>query len=130
MTNRRGFTLPEIMIALVILTILSLALGRFVGQFLRSSTDANVRIVAASVASERLELIRADPRYTRLRTLYATGATADTTGFPGFPTMRRQTVIVRDTTSALRRDYTTITVRVTHPSMRDTVSLTMTRARP
>jgi prepilin-type N-terminal cleavage/methylation domain-containing protein len=131
MTTRRGFTLVEVMVALVMLTIVALGLGRFVGSFLRSTSDSNVRIVATSVANERLELIRADPRYTRLRTLYGAATPgADTLGFPGFPTMRRRTVIIRDTTSTARRDLTTITVRVTHPSMRDTVSLTIARARP
>ena len=83
------------------------------------------------MASERLELIRADPRYTSLNALYGTGAGADTTGFPGYSTMRRRTTIVRDVSGAPARDFTTITVRVTHPAMpQDTVSLTATVAAP
>lgn len=131
MRNRSGFTLIETMIALVILTIVVTGMGRFVGKFLHAETSSGIRLVATSVASERLELIRADPRYTSLIALYGTGVTADTTGFPGYPTMRRRTTIMRDRTSAPARDFTTITVTVTHPSTpSDTVSLTATVAAP
>jgi prepilin-type N-terminal cleavage/methylation domain-containing protein len=129
--NRRGFTLIETMVALVVLTIVVVGLGRFMGQFLHAESASGIRLVATSVATERLELIRADPRYTQLSALYGTGAGADTTGFPGYSGMRRRTTIVRDQTGAPARDFTTITVRVTHPAVpRDTVSVTATVARP
>ncbi|MHB1328563.1 MAG: hypothetical protein ACYC2K_10215, partial [Gemmatimonadales bacterium] len=85
-----------------------------------------------SIAKERLELVRADPRYTQLSALYGTGASADTTGFPRYASVRRVTTVVRDQTGNPARDRTTVTVRVfsTTPITRDTVRLTAVMARP
>ncbi len=134
MRTRRGFTLIEMLLAIVVLTIVATTMARFAGTFSRSMGDAAVRVIATAAATDRLELIRADPRYARLNTLYGIStAGGDTTGFPGYTTMRRTTTIVRDTsgTAASRRDRTTVTVRVVAPpAMRDTVALTVTIASP
>jgi len=62
---------------------------------------------------------------------FGTGPAADTTGFPGFPGMRRRTYVTRDQTGSPARDITTITVRVTDPTLpSDTISLTNMVARP
>lgn len=129
--DRRGFTLIETMVALVVLTIIVMGLARFMGSFLHAESTSGIRLVATSVASEQLALIRADPRYTQLTTLYGTGAAADTTGFPGYPQMQRRTTIARDQSATPARDFTTITISVTHPATpQDTVSLTATVAAP
>jgi prepilin-type N-terminal cleavage/methylation domain-containing protein len=134
MRTRQGFTLVEMLLAVVILTIVATSVARFAATFSRSMGDAAVRVMATAAATDRLELIRADPRYPRLATLYGNGtAGGDTTGFPGFPTMRRTTTIIRDTsgTALSRRDRTIVTVRVVAPpALRDTVALTVTIASP
>ena len=128
--NRRGFSLVEAMIALTMLVIIVLTFGRFMAMFQQTTTRATALTVAASVAKDRIELIRGDPRYTTLIALYGTGAGADTTSFPGYTTMRRLTTMVRDQSGTPARDRTTVTVRVTWPGMRDTVRLSTVRARP
>jgi prepilin-type N-terminal cleavage/methylation domain-containing protein len=128
MHTRRGFTLVELLVALVILTVVATSFAKFTSSFSRTMGDASLRTIATAVGSGRLELIRADPRYDRLGTLYGTGAGADTTGFPTYPRMRRRTTIVRDQSGG--RDRTTITVRVSDPALRDTVALTATVAAP
>lgn len=134
MRSRSGFTLVEMLLAVVILTIVATSVARFAGTFSRSMGDASVRVMATAAATDRLELVRADPRYARLNTLYGNGtAGGDTTGFPGYPTMRRTTTIIRDTSGAAssRRDRTIVTVRVVAPpALRDTVALTVTIASP
>lgn len=130
-TTRRGFTLIEVLLAVVILVLIATGTARFASEFTRTMTTSSIRIVAASAAADRLELIRADPRYPRLAALYGAGVGADTTGFPGFPQMRRVTRVVRDTSgSSPRRDRTTITVRVFAPGLRDTVAVTAAIASP
>jgi type II secretory pathway pseudopilin PulG len=122
--------LIEMMIAMVMLVIIVTTFGKYMGQFQSGTTKATALTVAASVAKERLELVRADPRYFTLTTLYGSGAGADTTGFPGYATMRRTTTTTRDQTGVPVRDRTTVTVQVTWPGMKDTIRLTTVRARP
>jgi prepilin-type N-terminal cleavage/methylation domain-containing protein len=130
MRNHRGFTLIEVMIALVVLVIVATGVARFASQFSRAMTDSTLRLIATGVASDRLEIIRADPGYTTLAATYGTGPGADTTGFPGYPRMRRITDILRDQSGSPARDRTTITVRVIDPALRDTVALTVVVAAP
>ena len=128
--NRRGISLIESMIAMTMLVIIVTTFARYMAQFQKGTTRSTALTVASAVAKERLELIRSDPRYTTLTTLYDAGAGADTTGFPGYPSMRRVTDLLRDQTGAPARDRTTITVWVVWPGMPDTVRLTSMRARP
>jgi prepilin-type N-terminal cleavage/methylation domain-containing protein len=80
--SKRGFTLIEVLMAVVLLVIVASSMARFAGTFSRSMGDATVRTIATGIATGRLELVRADPRYTQLNALYGTGAGSDTTGFP------------------------------------------------
>lgn len=130
--TRRGFTLIEVMIAMVILSIVALGLGRFVGMFLNMVTTSSTRTVASTVARQQMENILSDPAYP-LPSSWA-GAV---TGFPGYPAMTRITMLNRVTSSSPARDYTIITVQVTEPTMRrsgaaaaDTVNLSAAVAKP
>jgi prepilin-type N-terminal cleavage/methylation domain-containing protein len=127
MRTRRGFTLIEILVALVLLGILAVGVARFSALFGKALANSSVRVVAAGIASDQLQLIRADPRYTSLVSLYNG---KNTTGFQDYPQMQRLTTVVRDQSGAPARDRTTITVRVIDRSMPDTVSLTSVIASP
>ncbi len=127
MSNRRGFTLIEIMIALVILTIVSVGLGKFVATFLHTVGTSTAKTVATAVAQEQLELIRADPGYATLVTNYNNLTTA---GFPGYTNMTRTVRVVRTTGATPRRDYTKVTVQVTEPTMGTPVNVTIVVAAP
>ncbi len=130
-TDRRGFTLIEVLIAMVILTVVMAGLGRFVATFMHGVRTTTARTMATEVARARLQMVANDPRYTTLVSLFGTGPTADTVGQPGFPLMRRRTFLNRDQTGTPARDITTITVRVTDPTLPgDTISLTTQVARP
>ncbi|MEK7380864.1 MAG: type II secretion system protein [Gemmatimonadota bacterium] len=123
-------SLIEIMIAMVILVIMVTTFGRYMGAFLNSNSKAGAVTTATAVARERLELVRADPRYGTLVTRYGSGATADTTGFPDYPNMQRKTTVVRDQSGSPARDITKVTVLVTMPGLSDTIRLSTTLARP
>ncbi len=130
--NTRGFTLIEVLIAVVLLSIAVTSLGQFMGKYQNATTKATMLSSMTTIAKERLELIRGDVRYPTLVSRYGTGAGADTTGFPGYPNIRRRTFIARDQSGSPARDRTTVTVRVfaTNAVIRDTVSLTAVIARP
>jgi prepilin-type N-terminal cleavage/methylation domain-containing protein len=132
MRKTGGFTLIEVMVALVILSIVALGLGNFVSSFLHVVSTSSTRTVAASVAREQMEGMLSDPAYP-----LPTSWNGTVTGFPDFPQMRRITTVNRVTSSSPARDYTIITVQVTEPTMRrvgatapDTINLTAAVAKP
>jgi prepilin-type N-terminal cleavage/methylation domain-containing protein len=127
MNARRGFTLIEIMISLIILTFVSVGMAKFVGTFLHSVGTSTAKTVATSVAQEQLELIRANPSYPSLVATY-NGQT--TTGFHGYGNMTRTVRVARTTGANPRRDYTTVTVQVSEPTMGTPVNLTIVVAAP
>jgi prepilin-type N-terminal cleavage/methylation domain-containing protein len=130
MRKTAGFTLVEVMISMVILVIIASSVARFSASFSKAMANSSIRVVAAGVAADRLELVRADPRYSVLASLYGSGAGSDTTGFPGYPRMRRTTKLTRDQSGSPARDRTTVTVRVFDPGMKDTVAVTVVIASP
>ena len=130
--KRDGFTLIEVLIAVVVLTIAVTGLGQFMAKYQHSTSTATLLSSMTSIAKERLELVRADPRYTTLTTLYGTGASADTTGFPRYPSVRRTTTVVRVEGAPPPRPPPPGPVRVfaTTVISRDMVRLTAVIARP
>jgi prepilin-type N-terminal cleavage/methylation domain-containing protein len=124
--QRRGFTLIELMLALVILTIVQVSLAKHTGIFLHSVSTSTARMTAAEVARERIGLVDTDPSYTTLGATWA----GSQTGFPGFPQMQRVTTVSRVTGVAPTRDYTIVTVRVIEPTMGSPIDVTTVVARP
>jgi prepilin-type N-terminal cleavage/methylation domain-containing protein len=130
--NRKGFTLIETLIAVTLLSIAVMSLGKFMASYQNVTAKSTVLSTMTTIAKERIELIRADPRYTTLATRYGSGASSDTTGFPGYTMIRRRTYVTRDQTGSPARDRTTVTVRVftTTTIVKDTVSVSAVIARP
>ena len=126
MRHRGGFTLIEVMLAVVLLTVVLVSVARYTGLFLHSVTTSTVTTVAAEVARERIELVNMDPSYTTLAATW--GGTQ--IGFPGYPRMTRVTDVSRIVGVAPPRDYTVVTVRVSEPTMRSTLDVTTVVAQP
>jgi len=127
-----GFTLVEMLIAVVMVGIAVMGLGRFMAGYQKATAKATLLATMTTIAKERIELIRGDPRYNTLATKYGAGAGADTTGFPDYGMIRRVTIVNRDRTGSPPRDRTTVSVQVftTTGVIQDTVSLTAVIARP
>jgi prepilin-type N-terminal cleavage/methylation domain-containing protein len=123
MSNRRGFSLIEVMVALVILSIVLLGLGRFVASFLHTVGTTTTKTAATEAASGYMAAIQADPTYP-LPAIYA----GTVTGIGSYPNMKRVTTTTRVNSGG--SDYTTVTVRVTEPTLRDTVNITTVVAAP
>jgi prepilin-type N-terminal cleavage/methylation domain-containing protein len=128
--NKRGFTLVEVLIALIILTVVSLSLGRFVASFSHAVGTSTIRTIAIDVATEQMELVRGNANPTAYPTLVANFNGNVVTGFPSYPRMTRTTTVVRTTGTNPRRDYTTITVTVTEPTLGAPIDLTAVVAAP
>jgi prepilin-type N-terminal cleavage/methylation domain-containing protein len=114
---RRGMTLMEVMIALVILTGALLGMGRFITNFSHASTDGALSSAATDLTLERLEYVKATTPYTNLVSYAGTEV-----AIPGYPNYTRVTQVLR--TNNASADYTAVTVTVTHPSMAKAVKKT------
>ena len=124
MRARNGFTLIEVMIALTILMIVLVGMASMTTRSVHVTTISDREEAAIQLVHDRLEFVRADPRYTALDSLYATTETT----FPSLPGFQRVTQITRVTTG--NNDYRRVTVTVTGPGLKQPVSRTITVAQP
>jgi prepilin-type N-terminal cleavage/methylation domain-containing protein len=126
MHRQRGFTLIEIMIALVLLTIVILGLATATATVIHVVTLSDRNTAAIQLADGRVEEIQMDPNYNGLDSLYA----GTESSFPDLPGYTRETRFVRVGGLGQSQDYKKITVTVTGPGLSDPVSRTITVAAP
>jgi type II secretion system protein I len=124
-SRRGGFTLIEVMIALVVLTIAVLSLMQVTARMIRSVTDDRTRTLAAASAEARIAEVRAWPTYSTLESQYA--GTESNTPVTG---LSRVTTIVRTGGVGQTNDYKRITVTVSGTGLTSSVSRTVTIAPP
>lgn len=125
MRRRTGFTLIEVMIALVILGIAALSLMRVTSRMIRSVTDDRTRTLASASADARIAEVRAWPTYATLESKYAgTETNVPITG------LTRVTTIVRTGGLNQTNDYKRITVTVSGTQLTSNVARTVTIAPP
>lgn len=125
---RGGFTLVEVLLALVLLGFTVMGFQAATGEIIHYAAQSDREAVAVQLVEDRLDLIRLDPTYPGLAARYEhPGET-----FPDFPGLTRQTEIIRiyheGSTGVL--DFTTITVTVSGASLREPVARTTVIAAP
>lgn len=106
-----GFTLVEVMVALVILAVAVLGMAASAGVLGRYSAEAQVRALATQAVQDRISLVKVDPRYAELETLYA-GVENDLVGLDGYTRETTVTRVEQKTSSGGTLDYKVITVVV------------------
>jgi len=123
--RRAGFTLLEVLIALVMLAIVTLTLMTMNSRMLRGVTDDRTRTLAAASADARIAQIRAWPTYGTLEATYA-----GSEGNVPLTGLTRSTTIVRTGGIGQTNDYKRVTVRVTGTGLAASVERTITIAAP
>jgi prepilin-type N-terminal cleavage/methylation domain-containing protein len=124
--NRRGFTLIEVMLALVIFMVVLLGVGQMTASMVHTVATSERQEAAVQLAHDRLALVQATPRYAALESLYV----ATETTFPTLPGFTRVTQVVRSGGPGQPMDHKTVTVTVTGPGLLVPVSRTITVAAP
>lgn len=124
--GRSGFTLIEVMVALVILSVVLLGMGATIGGLLHTATSSDWNTAAQQLAEDRIEQVRLEPSYAALDTLYA--GTEST--FPGLSGWTRDTEIVHFGGTGQSVDYKKVTVTVSGPGLRVPIARTVTVAAP
>ncbi|MEQ9569766.1 MAG: prepilin-type N-terminal cleavage/methylation domain-containing protein [Longimicrobiales bacterium] len=107
-----GFTLVEVTIALVILAVAVLGMAASAGVLGRYSAEAEVRALAMQAVQDRISLVKVDPRYGELETLYA-GSESDLPGLDGFTRTTTVTRVNQTVSGGGTLDYKVISVVVT-----------------
>jgi prepilin-type N-terminal cleavage/methylation domain-containing protein len=105
-----GFTLIEVMIALVILTGALLSMGAFMTKFAHSTTTSTAASLASDLAVARIETIKGSGDYAALEDDYE-----GTTTSPYHPGYSIVTEVERVKNKV--DDYTAVTVTVTAPAL-------------
>ena len=114
---RRGMTLIEVMIAIVILSGAMLGLAKFGGKFEHTTATASDMSLASDLAVARVEQIKAYRVYTSLVATY-NNITETFAGDPVYNGFSRVTKATRCTgCPTATNDYTTITVTVSGRSL-------------
>ena len=125
--SRQGFTLIEVLIAIVILTGVILGMAHVTGRMLHTIATSDRTSAALELVSDRLEQVSLDPDYEGLAAEYK----GTETGFPTLPGFKRTTSVVRTGGSGKSGpDYTRITVTVDGPGLLAPLSRTVTVGAP
>jgi prepilin-type N-terminal cleavage/methylation domain-containing protein len=127
--DRDGFTLVEVVVALVILSTAVLGLAATSSGLATTANTAQLRALALEAVEDRVAEVRLDPRYSALDSLYD-GTEADILGtaIPGYD---RTTTITRvSVTTPTPLDYTRIVVEVTGPLLTETIQRHIVIAAP
>ena len=126
MRSERGFTLVEVIIAMVIISTILLAMVGATSSLIHVVTVADRNASALQLVDSRIERIQMEPNYAALDTAYV----GTETDFPTLTGFIRTTTIVRFGGSGQTTDYKKVTVTVTGPGVPAPVSRTITLAAP
>ncbi|MHB1861917.1 MAG: type IV pilus modification PilV family protein [Gemmatimonadaceae bacterium] len=113
---RAGFSLAEVLVALVILTAALLGLALFVSRMAHATSDSRLLGTATELVTNRIETIKSITNYASIDTCAITESTI--AGSPDYAGFTRQTLVkhvgggVADSV-----DYRIVTVIVTNPVM-------------
>jgi prepilin-type N-terminal cleavage/methylation domain-containing protein len=126
MRAKNGFTLVEVMIALVILMVVVVGFMSTSGKLMHTVTVNDRHEAAIRLAYDRIEMVRLDPRYTKLESLYV----ATETNFPTLPGFTRVTTMALVGGPSQLTDHKKVTVTVSGPGLTSPVKRTTTVAAP
>ncbi|MGH7674001.1 MAG: type IV pilus modification PilV family protein [Gemmatimonadales bacterium] len=124
MQARGGFTLIEVLVAMVLLAGVLLVFGSATSRSVTVVTTSTQQAGAIQLVEDRIDQVRMYPNYTLLDSLYAKTEAS----LPGWPGFQRVTTMVRTTSGG--NDYKMVTVTVTGPGLKAPVARTVTIAAP
>lgn len=121
---RRGMTLIEVMIAIVILSGAMIGLARFGGNFEHTTATASDMSLASDLATLQIEQVKAFRVYTSIVATY-NNITQTYVGDPLYNGFTKKTVAARCAgCPTANNDYTTVTVTVSGRSLAAPISKT------
>jgi prepilin-type N-terminal cleavage/methylation domain-containing protein len=120
----QGFTLMEVIMAVTILSTVTLMMAAPASKFLSTTAKSQRRIAASAAADAQIALVRMYPNYDSLRVKFD----STKTNFP-FPGFTRTTQVIRSNAGA-NGDVTRAVVTITGPGLTTPIKRTATIAAP
>jgi prepilin-type N-terminal cleavage/methylation domain-containing protein len=120
-SDRRGFTLVELIVAMSLLAITFLGMGSVVPALMSSTSRSEIDFLTLNAVEDRLDMILMDPRYTLLDSIYS----EESVDIGTFARATRTTSLSRQVTTmpdGRTLDFTTVTVFVEAPNPSRSVS--------
>ncbi|MEZ4417510.1 MAG: prepilin-type N-terminal cleavage/methylation domain-containing protein [Gemmatimonadota bacterium] len=118
--DQKGFTLVELMTALIILTVAILGIAASAGRLIQTAGSTELRALAVEAAGEKLQQIVLDPRYSALDSIYV-GSETNLPGLTGFTRTTAIAHIEQAVGGPVKMDYKRVTVSVFGPLLADTI---------
>ena len=127
MKPRHGLTLIEVIVAIVLLGVSILELQLVAATMLHQTTESQLRMTAAQLAEDRIDLIKLEPLYANISNYASTE-----NSIPSFPNYTRQTVVDvrRDSTKTGVTEYKRVSVTVRGPGLTVPIVRTLTIGAP
>lgn len=124
--NQKGFTLVEMIVSIVILSVAILALSTSTASLTTLALETENRALALQACEDRISTIRLHPIYQQLDSLYTENGSS-VVGLSGYT---RNTEITRLISEGEREgkfiDFTRITVSVNGPGLSEAISRSVT----
>jgi type II secretory pathway pseudopilin PulG len=119
--RKKGMTLVEVIVAMMLLVGVVLVLGGFSAKFAQASNQAHLVVLANEIAATRLDVVRQQPNYAAIDTLVRLkdSVKADVSWYYVKTQIVRIGGAITDSV-----DYKLVTVTVSHPAMRKNVTKT------
>jgi prepilin-type N-terminal cleavage/methylation domain-containing protein len=125
--DRRGFTLVEITVALVILSVSVLGLATSAAKLTTSAASAEIRALALYSVEDRITEVQLDTRYDQLDSLYA-AVESNALGLAGYTRTTTVTHVTSDGGKPV--DYKIVSVVLAGPQLTPSVSRRIIVAAP
>ncbi len=126
MKSNKGFTIIEVVMALVILTVVILGGFSATSGFIHEVAVGDIEAAALQLADDKIAEIRMDPNYATLDSIYP----GTENNFPTMAGFTRKTVITQIGGPSSTQDHKKITVTVAGPTLANPVNRTITLAAP
>lgn len=128
-SDRSGFTLVELIIALVILMVAVLGTAQMSARLSRTGAEAELSAKALQAAEDRISEARMELRYSALDTIFA-ALESDIPGLPGFTRATKVSRTRRVLPGGGIEDFRTILVTVSGPFLSSPITRSLIIAAP
>lgn len=118
--REEGFTLVEMMIALVILTVAILGVAGSTSRMSVRAAETELRSMAIQAVEDQVALVSMDPRYGKLDSIYS-GTESNPAGLDGFSRATDLSTVTVTLPSGKTVSYQKLTVTVSGPRLDESV---------